>query len=168
MKISMRNTRSNRIMCRVHLAGSIALTSNNFCGVYMLPALCEHLPGLALEAISHGVGKQRALVCLCVCVFARVQIHLCADSLLVCVDRDELGNPPSALTFHSLGAATADGCEVPFPKTLLGKKEVILQIPLSPKKDTKVVSYFQKFTGFNAKIGNLKSTCIHMRRDLRQ
>lgn len=69
-----------------------------------------------------------------VCVRARVrthvQIHVRADSLLVCVDREELGNPPLALTFPPLGAATADGCRVPFSQTLPDKKAVTFQIPL--------------------------------------
>lgn len=57
------------------------------------------------------------------CALACVQIHVCADSLLVCADRDELGNPPLTLTFpHCLLQPHTDAwCH--FLKTLLAKKK---------------------------------------------
>lgn len=118
MKLSVCSTCSNCITCRVHLAGIIALTSNNFCSVYKLLALCEHLPRLALAANSHRVAKQRALV---------LGAESCgADSLLVCVDRDKLGQRPLAMTFCS---ATADGCGGHFLNHCLAKKEAICETP---------------------------------------
>lgn len=74
-----------------------------------------------------------------VCVLAHVQIYVCADSLPLCVDRDTLGNPPLLPTFPPLGAATADGCRVPFSTTLLDRKAVIFQIPSAPENSTKIL-----------------------------
>lgn len=104
----------------------------------------------------HGfpMGKQTASGCALACV----QIHVCADSLLVCADRDELGNPPLTLTFPHWLLQPHTDAQRHFLKHYLAKKKQVVHSFKTPIIGLFMqLCHYQKFTGFKTKTGHLKA-----------